>query len=47
MILSNGKEKVELNNEIQIAAFINSGYKEVRPKSTKKAETKNETQTRA
>ncbi len=47
MILSNGKERVELTNEIQIAAFLNSGYKEVRPKPTKKAEAKDGTEAKA
>lgn len=47
MILSNGKDKVELTNEIQIAAFLNSGYKEVKPKQNKKAETENGTETKA
>lgn len=28
MWLTNGKETLELNNDVQVAAFKNSGYKE-------------------
>ena len=36
MVLQKGKDRVNLTNEVQIAAFKNAGYEEVEDKSAKK-----------